>query len=141
MSISLRIKKQANIWGAAASTLCLIHCLATPFLFAAHTVHLHENYGSPSWWGLLDVVFITISFLAVFWSVRNTSKKWMKWALWLSWAMLAGILLNEKLLWVPIAEEIFYAPSVALVVLHLYNRKFCQCENGRCCIHKPKNSV
>lgn len=96
MAITLQLKERSNLWGAAASGLCLTNCLATPFLFAAHTAHAHDHHGSPSWWGFLDVLFIAISFLTVFWSVKHTSKKWMKWALWILWALLSGIILNEK---------------------------------------------
>lgn len=129
----IRLRSRPNIWGATASVLCLIHCLATPFLFVAHMGHVQGQHSSPAWWGFLDILFLVISFLAVFWSVRNTSKTWIKWSLWSSWAVLAGIILNEKIAFIPLSEELIYAPSVALVVLHLYNRKYCQCGNEGCC--------
>ncbi|AWX45992.1 hypothetical protein HME9304_03024 [Flagellimonas maritima] len=133
MAISLKFSAQSDTWGSFASSLCLVHCLATPFLFAAHTGHVQGHHSSPFWWGFLDILFIIISLLAVFWSVRNTSKYWMKFALWVSWIFLATVILNEKLELVLLAEEIIYVPSLALVVLHLYNRKYCQCGNNGCC--------
>lgn len=57
----------------------------------------------------------------------------MKYALWISWAVLAGILLNEKLTLLEIPEAAIYFPTVALVALHLYNRKYCQCAGKNCC--------
>lgn len=133
MATSIQWIKQSDVWGSMASSLCLAHCLATPFLFAAHTGHVHGHHSSPLWWGFLDIVFIVISFMAVFWSVKNTSKKWMKPALWSFWALLAGIILNEKLQFIALAEALIYVPSIALVILHLYNRRYCQCRTENCC--------
>ncbi len=128
-----------NVWGSFASGLCLIHCVATPFLFVAHTGHVHGHHTHPFWWGLLDIFFITLSFLAVYWSARNTSKYWMKVALWGSWAALAAIILNEKLELIALAETWIYLPSMALVVLHLRNRRYCQCKNDSCCSPLKEN--
>ena len=60
--------------GMLASGLCLIHCLATPFLFIANaSIGLHEE-AHPSWWGALDIVFLVLSFFAVYWSIQNTTQ-------------------------------------------------------------------
>ncbi|MEM9025186.1 MAG: MerC domain-containing protein, partial [Bacteroidota bacterium] len=51
-------KNNPDMFGAVASGLCLIHCLATPFLFVAGAgAHAHHPE-SPFWWGLIDVVFL-----------------------------------------------------------------------------------
>ncbi|QLG44918.1 MerC domain-containing protein [Costertonia aggregata] len=133
MGISLKFSARSDIWGSLASSLCLVHCLATPLLFAVHAGHVHGHHTHPFWWGLIDLFFIAISFMAVYWSTKNTSKNWMKWVLWISWTFLAFIILNEKLEWVPLAEALIYIPSIALVVFHLYNRKYCQCGGSECC--------
>jgi len=133
MKAIIKLSDRPNLWGSFASGLCLVHCVATPFLFAAHTGHVHGHQSSPMWWGFLDVLFLLISFLAVFWSAKNTSKNWMKFTLWIFWALLAGIILNEKLELIHLNHEIIYLPSVALIVLHLYNRKYCQCNDNNCC--------
>ncbi len=133
MNSLFNFKLKSNVLGAAASSLCLIHCLATPLLFTIHTGQLNHHHEHPYWWGLLDILFIIVSLIAVYWSAINTSKKWMQYALWVSWALLTAIILNEKLEIMHIAEEFIYLPSVSLVVLHLYNRKYCQCEDDSCC--------
>ena len=133
MISTIKIRSISDLLGSTASTLCLTHCLVTPFLFAAHTGHVHGHHTHPFWWGLIDIFFIGVSLLAVYWSTKNSSKRWMKFALWISWAMLAFIILNEKMELVPIAEALIYIPSIALVVLHLYNRRYCQCGNEMCC--------
>lgn len=119
--------------GVAASSLCLVHCLATPFLFTIQAGNLHHHHLHPFWWGLLDIFFIFVSLVAVYWSARNTSKKWMKYALWISWVLLTAVILNEKLEVMHITESFIYFPSISLVVLHLYNRKYCQCVDDSCC--------
>lgn len=130
---SIKITQQSDFWGSMASGLCLAHCLATPLLFAAHTGHVHGHHNHPFWWGLIDLLFIGISFIAVFWSTKYSSRQWMKWALWISWTMLASLILNEKLEMVPVVEELIYVPSIALVALHLYNRRYCRCGDQGCC--------
>jgi len=130
---AINYKFKSDILGSAASSLCLIHCLVTPFLFMAHTSHVQGHHTYPLWWGVLDIFFIGVSFIAVCWSAKNTSKKWMRYALWFSWGFLAFVIINEKISIVHLAETMIYIPSIALVVLHLYNRKYCQCRDETCC--------
>ncbi|MDC8005851.1 MerC domain-containing protein [Aureisphaera galaxeae] len=130
---TINFNAKSDILGSTASTLCLAHCLATPFLFAAHAGHVHGHHEHPFWWGVLDLGFIVLSMVAVYWSAKNTSKNWMRYALWLSWGFLAFVIINEKLAFVHIVEEIIYIPSLVLVALHLYNRKYCNCANESCC--------
>lgn len=127
-----KLREGSNIWGSLASTLCLAHCLATPFLFAAHAGHVHGHHSHPIWWGMIDLVFLGISAAAVFWSARNRGATWMKYALWISWSLLAFVILNEKIEFLHLVEELIYIPSILLVGLHLYNRKYCQCQE-KCC--------
>ncbi|MEM7085266.1 MAG: MerC domain-containing protein [Bacteroidota bacterium] len=130
---TISFHRTPDLVGSVFSTMCLAHCLATPFLFAAHAGHVHGHHSHPFWWGILDLVFIGISCAAVYWSAKNTSKGWMQYALWFSWGFLAFVIINEKLALVHIVEEIIYIPSIALVALHLYNRKYCKCANEDCC--------
>jgi len=127
----------SDFLGAFASGLCLIHCIATPFLFVAHAAahhdHHHHHHGaSPVWWGLVDSAFLIISLLAVYWTARNTSKQWVKIALAASWLLLAAIILNEKVGMVHLAEAWIYAPALSLIGLHLYNHRYGRCTNEAC---------
>ncbi|WP_111684137.1 MerC domain-containing protein [Winogradskyella tangerina] len=124
--------KNSDLIGAFASGLCLLHCIATPFIFIAQTRAATYN-NPPVWWGLIDVLFIGISFFAVYWSAINTSKTWMKYALWISWAMLCLIISNEKIGLVFIPEFSIYIPSITLIGLHLYNKRYCKCKDDNCC--------
>lgn len=130
---ALYIQNRSDLLGSAASALCLVHCLATPFLFVAQAGHLYEHAASPLWWGGLDLFFIAISLIAVYWSAKTTSKKWVAYGLWVSWALLTFVILNEKFELMHMAEAVIYFPSLALIGLHLYNRKYCRCDNDGCC--------
>jgi len=137
--------RKSDLVGASASTLCLIHCVATPFLFVAEATmasHHHHGHGhTPLWWSLIDIIFIIISFVAVYFSARNTAKNWMKYALFASWAFLTFIILNEKLEGLHLAEAWVYVPALTLIGLHLYNRKYCQCADEQCAVPQEKAKV
>jgi len=126
-------KNNSDFIGAFASGLCLIHCIATPFIFIAQTCSATCCVEAPKWWTAIDILFIGISFFAVYWSAKNSSKSWMVNALWMSWIGLCFVILNEKLQLLSLPESIIYVPAVALVGLHLYNKKYCQCKDENCC--------
>lgn len=134
-------KRTSDIVGAAASSLCLIHCLLTPFLFVAQAGISTHHEASPQWWGFIDTALLLVSLAAVYWAVKNSSRQWMKIALSASWVLLAIIILNEKIEGFHLAEEWIYVPTVSLVALHLYNRKYCQCEDETCCTDSEQKAL
>ncbi|MEX0315230.1 MAG: MerC domain-containing protein [Allomuricauda sp.] len=117
---------KSDIIGATTSALCLVHCVATPFLFVVQAGVASAGEAKPQWWGVLDLVFLVISLFAIVWSSKTTQKRWVGYALWISWLVLAMVILNEKFSLVPLIEEVVYIPALGLVILHLYNRKYCQ---------------
>ena len=125
MTSLAKLSSRSDINGASASTLCFIHCLATPFLFVAQAGLLIGEGAHPWWWGTLDLVFLVISAVAVYWSAKHSSKRWMKYALWFSWIALCFIILNEKVHLIALWEEAIYVPALGLIFFHLYNRKYC----------------
>jgi len=130
------VLKKPNTFGALASALCMVHCIATPFLFIAHTCATGGCANTPIWWKGLDYLFLVISFFAVYRSAKTTSKSIIKYGLWISWVVLGFVLLNEHIGLIPIPEFAIYIPAIALVALHLYNHKYCQCETNNCCTTK-----
>lgn len=130
----ISIKKRTDTLGAIASSLCLIHCVATPFLFMAQATSVTCCDTPPLWWRIMDYIFLLISFFAVYRSTQTTSSSWMKPLLWLSWSLLCFIILNEKASLFSIPEYFIYFPAFALIVLHLYNKKYCQCNTTNCCV-------
>lgn len=129
----ISLTSRSDIIGAIASIMCFVHCVATPFIFVAHAGLTHGMESHPWWWGTIDLAFLIISFFAVYWSTRNTTKRWIKYAFWFSWVFLSLILINEKVgLW-HLAEELIYLPTLGLISLHFYNRRYCRCETDNCC--------
>ena len=130
---TINLSSKSDIIGVTASGLCFLHCVATPFLFVAHASTLSTEATHPWWWGGLDIMFLAISFFAVYWSARNTSRKWIKYTLWISWCLLSFIIVNEKFEILHLSEETIYLPSIALVFLHIYNHRYCRCDEENCC--------
>ena len=119
------ILKNSDIFGAMSSTLCLTHCVLTPFLLIA-----------PIWWAGLNYFFIAISFVAVFFSVKNTSKKIMKPLLWVGFLFLSFSIINEEYGVYHLPEFVTYLAAINLACLHVYNLKYCQCQDDCSCIEK-----
>lgn len=92
-----KLSIKSDTIGALASSLYMIHCIATPLIFIFQPLTASFQKPVPVWWKALDFVCLIISFFAVYWSVYNTSKNWVKYALWFSWIVLTLALLNEKI--------------------------------------------
>ena len=137
----INFTSRSDIFGAFASTMCFIHCLVTPFLFVTYSNTAIIEEMQPWWWGILDIVFLVISFFAVYWTTFNTSKRRIKFAFWILWMLLAMIILNEKLEIVHIEEVFIYLTTLGLVFLHFYNRRYCQCEDDKCCLDASKSNL
>lgn len=125
------VNTKSNLFGALASGLCLVHCLATPLLFIAQasTAHHDHHHHEIGWWSSLDYIFLVISAVAVYYAAQNSSLKWMPLALYSSWAILAFLILNEKFHLLHLPHEAIYFPTLSLIGLHLYNRNYCNCED------------
>lgn len=130
--MKLTLQQPDNI-GALASTLCMIHCFATPFLFIAHSCSATCCATAPSWWRWIDYLFLIVSFFAVYRSAQTTSSNWMKNALWINWVVLLLVVMNERFLFVHLPKSVTYVVASAMVILHLYNRRYCQCKTDNCC--------
>ncbi|MBB3696032.1 MerC family mercury resistance protein [Flammeovirga yaeyamensis] len=127
-------KDRSDQFGAVASFVCLVHCIATPLLFVAGSCASScSAHNLPIWWKIIDPIFLFIAFVAIFQSTKNTSSTWMKPAMWTTWSFLAFIIINEKLGMIELFEEIIYIPAIILIVLHIYNRKYCRCKATKCC--------
>lgn len=132
LKMNLIINKSNNI-GVIASTICLVHCMATPFLFVAELCIDSCCETAPTWWIFLDYIFLFVAFFAVYQSTRLTSNKTIAIALWLSWLILCLIIVNERIRFFNLSEYAIYLPTLSLIFLHIYNKKFCQCETDNCC--------
>jgi hypothetical protein len=113
----------SDIYGATSSTLCFAHCLFTPFLFL-----------SPIWWwSSLNILFIFVSFIAVYNSVKKTSKKIMKPLFWIGFYFLTLSIVNEEFHFLHVPEVLNYSAAAFLAGLHIYNHRYCKCDDEECC--------
>ncbi len=116
--------------GVAASGLCAVHCALTPLFFAAKpalagVVGEHAHAHGHGFWGLLDYIFLVLSFLAVWYSARHTIQPALKWVLWAAWWGFAiGLLLEPYEL--ASGKWLMYAGSFTLVIAHIKNYQHCR---------------
>ena len=130
--------KHPDTVGAINSSLCVAHCFATPFLFLTQAqTSLVELSSVPQWWQLLNYVFIIVSFFAVKRTVKNSSNELVKSLLWVLWVLLSALILNEEFEIMHMPELLTYFAGMSLASLHIYNLKYCQCEDENCC--PPEN--
>lgn len=131
----LTLQKSDSI-GVLASTLCMIHCFATPFIFIAQTCSASCCQTAPNWWRWVDYFFLVISFFAVYRSTQTTSKKWIKIFFWINWGCLFIVILNERIEFIHLPKKVTYIVASTLVIIHLYNKRYCQCKTDKCCTNK-----
>ncbi|MFB0946900.1 MAG: hypothetical protein ACI9V1_001867 [Spirosomataceae bacterium] len=112
--------KNSNYMGIASATLCVVHCILTPFL-----ILIVSKY---EWWGNLTFLFLAISLYAVHDAIRSKPPKHILWLICGSYALMAGFLLLEEA-W-SLAEPLSYIASLGLVVGHILNIRYCKhCTN------------
>lgn len=127
------LKQKSDLLGAAASFLCLIHCIATPFLFVAAACTESCCASAPAWWRWIDIGFLIIAFFAVFRSARKGINRVLKTGLWISWVGLAVFVTNEQLALFPVSHYFKYGSGLALITFHLLNLRHCRCQADGCC--------
>lgn len=130
--MNLTLQKPDNV-GVLASTLCMLHCVISPFIFIAQSCSTTCCEVTPLWWRWIDYIFLALSFLAIRRSVQVSTNNYIKVGLWLSWAALLIVIINESIELVHLSEIYKYIAALTLVALHLYNQKKCQCKNDKCC--------
>ena len=128
------IIKYSDYVGASASGLCLIHCIATPILFLSQASLISISNEMLFLWQSLNFLFLAISFIAIYYSVKNSSNSYVKILLFLSWLTLSSLILIELFEILSIAEFYTYIAATSLSILHIYNLNYCQCEDDSCCV-------
>ena len=116
--------------GATFSTLCVIHCFATPFLFITQSYMIVV----PGWWQALNYIFLALSLFAVYKTSQNSSNQIVKTLLFVFWGILAALLISEEFELLHLPEFITYLTGLTLAGLHIYNKKYCQCVDDECCV-------
>ena len=124
---------QIDSIGILASTVCMIHCLATPFLFIAKACSATCCSEAPIWWQVIDYLFLLVSFMAIYLLSNSIEKRWLLIAFWVSWFMLFFTILNHSFEIFAIPSNISFIPAISIVLLHFYNLQFCKCKKTDCC--------
>ena len=125
--------KNPDYLGVISGGLCLLHCIATPLLFISNAEL--AGHGTPREWQLLNFVFLAISFLAITTSAKNSSNSTVKVLFYVLWAILFGLIFNESIHIFHLPELATYISAFSLCCLHVYNLKYCQCEDENCCVN------
>ena len=127
------IIKNSDRIGALSSALCMLHCFATPFLFLSQSslIFISVDFTLP--WFTINYIFLFISFIAIYYSVKNSSNRSIRIFLYLFWVVLSGLIINESLGIISIPETATYLSASSLICLHIYNLKYCRCDNEDCC--------
>ncbi len=113
--------KHSDSVGILASSICLVHCLATPLLFVVKSCAHASCEAAPMWWQMLDYVFLAIAAAAIVTTKSNTQFAWLKSSLWLSWFGLLAVLLSHSLEIIHISTIVSYIPPLLIVALHTLN--------------------
>ena len=125
--------KNPDSFGVITGGLCILHCIATPLLFISNAKL--AGHGTPIEWQLLNFVFVALSFLAIINSAKNSSNPTVKVLFYVLWVILFGLILNESIHVFNLPERATYASAFSLCFLHVYNLKYCQCDDENCCIN------
>ena len=119
--------------GAIASGLCMIHCVATPFLFIASACTASCCNMAPGWWQGFDYFFLFISIFAIYQTSKQTTNNLIILGLSLSWLGMLFFIVNANQQWFPLHGNLKFIPAFSLIGLHLYNLRYCQCKAENCC--------
>ena len=119
--------------GALSSGLCMLHCFATPFLFLSQSSLIFISVDFTLTWFILNYVFLFISFIAIYHSVKNSTNRFIRIFLYLFWVVLSGLIINESLEIFSIPEAATYFSASSLICLHIYNLRYCTCDDEDCC--------
>ena len=133
--MNLSIKYSDKV-GVASNILCMLHCFATPFIFFSQTQTVHIGHDIPFAWQIINYFFIAVSAIAVYYSAKNSTNNIVKLLMVVSWSILSFLIISEGLELFHLPEIFTYLSASFLSLLHIYNLKYCTCDDEECCIHE-----
>ena len=114
----------------------MLHCFATPFIFFSQTQTVHIGHDIPFAWQIINYFFIAVSGIAVYYSTKNSTNNIVKLLMVVSWSILSFLIISEGLELFHLPEIFTYLSASFLSLLHIYNLKYCTCDDEECCIHE-----
>lgn len=111
------MKKSKSDWlGIASASLCVVHCLFTPFL-----MFIASNF---SWWHEMSYLFLLISFFAAYDASKDSDSNTVIGIIWSSFTLLTTCIIFEDEY--RHLHEISYLASLGLIIGHIYNIRYCK---------------
>ena len=128
----MRLELNFDKIGIISSSLCIIHCVGTPIIFIAKACSVTCCSDAPDWWLMIDYLFLSISFFAIYFITRKSTKPWLKISFWIAWVVLLFTTIEHSFSISIIPKNFIYLPALTIVALHFYNLRFNKCENENC---------
>ena len=134
MNFKAILNDRSDFIGIVSATICLIHCIVVPIFFAYYVhdhnqafrafgpefqpTHTHYHFGSFGFFKV-DYIFLTIGFIAIWFSSKHTENKWIRFFMWVSYFVLVGsVVMEEAALFFQVT---LYIASIGLIFAHLVN--------------------
>ncbi|MBH83795.1 MAG: hypothetical protein CMP70_03885 [Flavobacteriales bacterium] len=118
--------------GIISSSLCMIHCIGTPFIFIAKACTTTCCSNAPTWWIMIDYLFLIISFVAIYFTTYEETISWLKISFWTTWIFLLLATLEHSFSLSIFPNYFIYFPASLIIILHFYNLNFNVCKNENC---------
>jgi hypothetical protein len=107
---------KADLIGILSSSICLVHCIATPLLIAFGAGFITNPF--------FKYLFLIISFLSIFKATENITSKKISLLLWISfWGFLFSTLFQEEYEWLHYSGYLF---AILIIIGHILNIKHCR---------------
>ena len=106
----------ANLIGIVSSSICLVHCVATPLLIAFGAEYIINP--------IFKYVFLILSFASIFKATENVTNTKNAILLWVSfWGFLFSTLFQEEYEWLHYSGYLF---AILIIIGHILNIKHCR---------------
>lgn len=107
---------KADLIGILSSSICLVHCVATPLLLAFGASFITNP--------IFKYLFLIISFVSIFKATENITSKKISLLLWISfWGFLFSTLFQEEYEWLHYSGYLF---AILIIIGHILNIKHCR---------------
>lgn len=107
---------KADLIGILSSSICLVHCVATPLLIAFGAGFITNPF--------FKYLFLILSFVSIFKATENITSKKISLLLWISfWGFLFSTLFQEEYEWLHYSGYLF---AILIIIGHILNIKHCR---------------
>jgi hypothetical protein len=111
--------------GIAGSGLCLIHCLAIPFLFYVQNAFAQKLLESLNLENIyFEYSFVLLCFIAVFSTTKHNDSWKINTSFWLFFTLFAiSVLFEDDFKYL---DLLGYGASIGLIITHIININYCK---------------